>query len=298
MKQDYQQLLKPEIIKTVSGLALVARVIVDGYLNGVNTSRRVGSGMEFSQFRSYEPGDDLRLLDWKMLARSGRYYIKQAEIETNISVKFILDASQSMMHQETDLSKMEFAKIIIASLAYLAQNQGDAVGLFALNDKNLHGIYPKVQKQHFNRLLSELITIESVGKWPENPKDSSKLHDRTHKELIFFVTDMYQHGQELTSFIKRLKTLRNEVVVLHLMGSKELDFDYNGTVTFEDLETGNRLKVETKEAKKDYLIALKALMKSTKNELLANNINYHVFNLNDPIPEILKLFFKKRNNLM
>ena len=83
MKQDHQQLLKPEIIKTVSGLALVARVIVDGYLNGVNTSRRVGSGMEFSQYRSYEPGDDLRLLDWKMLARSGRYYIKQSEIETN-----------------------------------------------------------------------------------------------------------------------------------------------------------------------------------------------------------------------
>ena len=297
MKQDHQQLLKPEIIKTVSGLALVARVIVDGYLNGVNTSRRVGSGMEFSQYRSYEPGDDLRLLDWKMLARSGRYYIKQSEIETNISVKFILDASHSMMHQESDLSKMDFAKIIIASLAYLAQNQGDAIGLFALNDKKLHSIYPKVQKQHFNRLLSELITIESEGKWPENPKDSVKLHDRTHKELIFFVTDMYQHSEELTSFVKRLKTLRNEVVVLHLMGNKELDFDYKGTVTFEDLETGNRLKVEAKEARKDYLIAMDKLMKSTKNELLANNINYHVFNLDDPIPEVLRFFFKTRNNL-
>ena len=124
-------------------MALISRVIVDGYLNGLNHSRRVGAGMEFSQFRGYEPGDDLRLLDWKMLARSGRYYIKQSEIETNISIKFILDTSNSMLHKENDLSKMEFAKVLIASLAYLSQNQGDAIGLFALNDKKL-----PIYKQH------------------------------------------------------------------------------------------------------------------------------------------------------
>ena len=148
MKQDYHDLLKPELVKTISGLALIARVIVDGYLSGVNHSRRVGPGMEFSQFRSYQPGDDLRLLDWKMLARSGRYYIKQSEIETNIAVKFIIDSSNSMLHEEDGLSKMDYVRVLVASLAYLSQNQGDAVGLFALNDHKLYSIYPKVQKQH------------------------------------------------------------------------------------------------------------------------------------------------------
>lgn len=298
MRQDYHQLLKPEIIKSVSGLALIARIIVDGYLSGLNHSRRVGSGMEFSQFRSYQSGDDLRLLDWKMLARSGRYYIKQAEIETNIAVKFILDSSRSMLHEENDLSKMDYVRVLVASLAYLSQNQGDAVGLFALNDHQLHSIYPKVQKQHFNRLLLELINIENEGKWPANPNDSKKLHDRTHKELIFFITDMYEHDEELTQFIKRLKTLRNEVVVLHIMGKNEMEFNYNGYLTFEDLETGAKLKVDASESKKEYLRSLDIMMKSTKDFLLSNNINYHLFQLDAPMAEAIQLFLKKRNNLL
>jgi uncharacterized protein (DUF58 family) len=197
VKQDYRQLLKPDVIGSVSGLALIARVVVDGYLSGLNHSRRLGPGMEFSQYRGYEPGDDMRLLDWKMLARSGRYYIKQSELETNIAVKFILDSSRSMLHEENSLSKMDYVRVLVASLAYLAQNQGDAVGLFALNDRNLHAIYPRVQKQHFNRLLQELIDIKNEGKWPADPKATEKLHDRSHKELIFFITDMYENTQNL-----------------------------------------------------------------------------------------------------
>lgn len=298
MKQDYHDILKPEVIKTVSGLALIARVIVDGYLSGVNHSRRVGPGMEFSQFRNYQAGDDLRLLDWKMLARSGRYYIKQSEIETNIAVKFILDASNSMLHEENGLSKMDYVRVLVASIAYLSQTQGDAVGLFALNDTKLHSVYPKVQKQHFNRLLHELLQINNQGKWPEQDTESRKLHDRTHKELIFFITDMYENNQELTRFVKKLKTLKNEVVVLHIMGAQELGFDYSGNITFEDLETGNKLKVNTKEAKKLYLQSLEHMIKKTKDFLLANNIGYHLFKLDEPIGEALQLFLKKRNNLM
>ncbi len=298
MKQDYHDLLRPDIVKSISGLALISRVIVDGYLSGLNHSRRVGSGMEFSQFRSYQPGDDLRLLDWKMLARSGRYYIRQSEIETNIAVKFIVDASNSMAHVEGELSKMDYTRVVVSSLAYLAQSQGDAVGLFALNDETLHSIYPKVQKQHFNRLLLELLQIRNSGRWPLDPRASQKLHDRNHKELIVFVTDLYEHDQELIEFIKRLKTSRNEVIVLHIMGANELEFNYEGNVTFEDLETGTRLKVDAAEAKKEYLIALEEMLSETRNALMAKDINYHLFRLDDPIGETLQLFLKKRLKLI
>ena len=298
MKQDYHQLLKPEIIKSVSGLALIARVVVDGYLNGLTHSRRVGAGMEFSQYRGYEPGDDLRSLDWKMLARSGRYYIKQSEVETNISVKFILDASNSMLHKENGMEKMDFARILVASLAYLSQNQGDAIGLFSLNDKKLYSIYPKVQKQHYNRLLLELINIKNEGKWPTDPTATEKLHDRRHKELIFFITDMYEEDKELTDLIKRLKTSRNEVVVFHLMGKNEMEFDYQGTLTFEDLETGSRVKVEAKEARKNYLESLDTKLKQNRETMLSNGITYHLFRMDEPIAEALQAFLKKRNNLV
>jgi uncharacterized protein (DUF58 family) len=298
VKQDPHQLLRPEVINSLSGLALIARVLVEGFLSGANRSRRVGQGMEFSQYRGYEPGDDLRLLDWKMLARSGRYYLKQSEVETNISVKFILDSSKSMHHREKGMSKMDFVRVLVASLAYLSQDQGDEVGLYALNDHKLHSLFPKGNKQHYNRLLYELLHIKNEGKWPGDPNVTEKLHDRRHKELIFFMTDMYEHGQELTNFIKRLKTPRNEVVVFHIMGNDEMEFPYKGTVTFEDLETGARLKVDAKAAKEGYLRSLGELIKNTRELLLAQEVDYHLIQMDSPVGEVLQVFLKQRNALI
>lgn len=297
MKQDYRQLLEPKIINSISGLSLIARVLVDGYLSGLNQSRRVGAGLEFSQYRGYEPGDDMRLLDWKMLARSGRYYIKQSEIDTHISVKFIIDASKSMQHTEDGLSKMDYIKVVTASLAYLAQNQGDAVGLYALNDKALTSIQPTVRKQHYNRFLQQLITIKGEGKWPKNVVSLDKLHDKSRKELVFFISDMHEYDAELTDLVKGLKTKRNEVVVLQVLGKKEMEFDYKGFVIFEDLETGAEVKVDAKEAKKTYLKAFTENMDRTKNMLLSQGIGHHLFQLDEPIAEALQLFLKRRSSL-
>ncbi len=297
MKNNYHQLLKPELLNTVSGLALTARIILDGHLAGINKSKSVGSGMEFSQFRNYQPGDDLRLLDWKMLARSDRYYIKQAETETNIAIKFIIDASHSMSHTEDGVSKIDYARILVASLAYISQNQGDAVGLFALNETQLHSIYPKVEKQHYNRLLQELLLIKTEGKWPEESNVTKQLHNRNGKELLFFITDLYENSSELNKFIKRLKTTKNEVIVLHLIGKNELEFNYKGMVTFKDLETGVKLKVDAKKAKKEYLKSLDLLLKKTKDELLSNAINYEQFVMGESMAETIQFFLKKRNRL-
>lgn len=296
MKDDYRTLLKPEVINSVSGLSLISRVIVDGYLSGLNRSRRVGSGLEFSQYRGYEPGDDLRLLDWKMLARSGRYYIKQSEIDTHITVKFIVDASTSMLHNEEGISKMEFANVLVASLAHLAHSQGDAVGLLTVNDQKLEALQPAIGKQHFNRFLYQLLKLQNQGAWPTSIS-SEKLHNRSHKELIFFITDFYESDQEITKMVRQLKTSRNEVVVLHLLGRNELNFDYEGQVIFEDLESGTKIKVNTKEAKTEYLQALTQSMTATKDELLASGIEYELFTLDRPIGEALKVFLKKRMKL-
>jgi len=298
VKTEYQQLLKPEVINSVSGLSLIARVIVDGYLHGQNHSRRVGAGMEFSQYRGYEPGDDMRRLDWKMLARSGRYYIKQSEIETNITVKFIVDSSKSMLHEEDGISKMDYVKVLVASLSHLCQNQGDAVGLFALNDQNLRSVFPKVQKQHFNRLLLELINIKNEGRWPEDPSIIEKIHTRGEKELIILISDMYERGAEIKNLIKKLKTSRNEVVLFQIIGKNEMDFDYKGSLTFEDLETGQKIKIDAAKAKQEYLEALRKKISAVKDELLASDISYQLFRMDENIGQVLQTFLKKRNRLV
>lgn len=296
MQEDYTALLKPEVINSVSGLPLISRMIVDGYLSGINRSRRVGVGLEFSQYRGYEVGDDLRLLDWKMLARSGRYYIKQSEIDAHITVKFIVDTSSSMLHKEGSLSKSEFANVLVASLAHLAHTQGDAVGLLTLNDQKLEALQPATGKQHFNRFLYQLLQLTNEGKWPKNIA-SPTLHNRSHKELIFFITDFYERETEITNMVKQLKTQRNEVAVLHLMGEDELAFDYKGQVIFEDLETGAKIKVNPREAKTAYLESLSTRMTLIKEDLLAGDIDYALFTLERHIGEALQLFLKKRLRL-
>jgi uncharacterized protein (DUF58 family) len=298
LKQDYRQLLKPEVINSISGLALIARVVVDGHLSGLNQSRRLGSGMEFSQYRGYEIGEDLRLLDWKMLARSGRYYIKQSEIDSHISVKFILDASNSMQHEEEGMTKMNFVRVLTASLAWLAQSQGDAVGLFALNENKLHALQARVQKKHFNRLLLELISIETEGKWPQNADAFEKLHDRSQKELIFFISDLYEDSSEITKVISKLKTSRNEVVVLHVLGENELNFNLKGSLTFEDLETGAQLEIDAEKAKAQYLESFQNSIQTTKEQLLAKGISYQLLKMQEPLGEALQLLLKKRHNLL
>ncbi len=297
MKQDYRELLKPELINSVSSLALIARVLVDGFLSGRHESRRVGQGMEFSQYRAYEPGDDMRLLDWKMLARSGRYYIKQSDIDTHVTVKFIVDASASMQYKEEDLSKMEYVRVLVASLAYLAHQQGDAVGLFSLNDKKLNSIYPASNKQHYNRLLNQLIHTVGAASWPKNRNDINRVHNRNHKELLFFITDMHEYDEELSKWIKQLKTSKNEVAVLHILGKKELDFDYSGALVFEDLETNERIKVDAKTAKDDYVTAMESRLSSIKNLFTTSDIGYDLFTFDSPMQEALKLFLKKRIRL-
>jgi uncharacterized protein (DUF58 family) len=254
--------------------------------------------MEFSQYRGYEIGDDMRLLDWKMLARSGRYYIKQSEIDTNISVKFILDASNSMQHEEDGITKMEFVRVLTASLAWLAQSQGDAVGLFALNDQEVYALQPRVHKKHFNRLLQELISVQTEGKWPKYAKATEKLNDRSHKELIFFISDLHEESSELTNLMTKLKTSRNEVVVLQVLGRSELEFDHKGALTFEDLETGTKIEIDAEKARTPYLHSFHNSIKTTKETLLAHAISYQLLRLDEPIGEALQLLLKKRNNLM
>lgn len=296
-KQGYHDLLKPEVINTVSGLSLIARIVVEGFSSGLNRSLRVGPGMEFSQYRGYEPGDDLRLLDWKMLARSGRYYIKQSEIESQVTIKFIVDASTSMLHTEDKLSKMEVVRVLVATLAYMAHKQGDSIGLYALNEHDLLSIYPKADKKRYNSLLLALVNLTTKGKWPELAVASKSIATRGTKELIFFFTDMYENNTEISSFIKGLKSSRNEVVVVQVMGSAELDFKYGPNIIFEDWETGARVKVDTEKAKAQYLSDMKDRLKKVESELLSNGIEHHVFRMDTHLGEALQLFLKQRKKI-
>ncbi len=296
MDSRIKELLKPEILNTVSGLELIARVIVEGFMSGSNKSQSVGAGQEFSQYKNYQAGDDLRQLDWKMFARSERYYIKQADIETNITVKFMLDASHSMSYAEEGISKLQYAKVMTAALAYLARKQSDTFGLYAVNDKNIKVVQPRFEQQQFIRFLNELVMLKSEGTWKKGGVE--QLFDHHGKEMIIFITDLYDESEDLQNFISRLKTPRNEVIVFHLMGKHETDFDFDGSFTFEDLETGVRTKADTLVQQKDYAQRIQAWLKASRGWMLEKQINYYLISLDEPVETVLRNFLTIRKSLI
>jgi hypothetical protein len=296
MDPRVRDLLKPEVLNSVNGLELIARIVVEGFMTGANKSQAIGYGQEFSQYRNYEPGDDLRQLDWKMYARSERYFIKQAEIETNITVKFVIDASHSMAYAENDISKLMYAKLISAALAYLARKQGDTFGLYTINDKSLSIIRPRFEQQQFMRFLHELIEVKAESTWRKGSLE--QLLEHHGKELIVFMTDLYDEANELNDFIQGLKTSRNEVIVFHITGRKELELSHGGSFMFRDLETHATVKVDTVSQQKEYIERMSDWIRQSRLSLLEKGISYHQIRMNDSLDEVLRDFLKKRKTLM
>ena len=296
MDSRLKELLKPEIINTMNGLELIARIVVEGFMSGSNKSHAIGTGQEFNQYRNYEPGDDLRQLDWKMYARSERYYIKQADIETNITVKFILDSSNSMNHTEDGISKLQLAKVIAAALAYLARKQGDTFGLASINNAGIRILHPRFEQQQFMRFLHELISIQASTTFRNHGIE--QLLDHHGKEMIVFLTDMYDEENDILKFISRLKTTRNEVIVFHLAGKHEMELDYGGPLTFKDLESGALVKVDTRTQQKLYTDKINEWITALKNSLLEKGINYQLMKTDEPVDQTLRNFLKARKTLL
>jgi uncharacterized protein (DUF58 family) len=290
------RLIDPKTLAAIKDLPLVAKTVVEGFMAGLNLSIKRGAGMEFSQYRSYQPGDDLRQLDWKMFARSDRYYIRESEVETSITVRFVVDASASMAHTDSNgISKAEYAKFLVASLAYLAAQQGDAVGLYVLYEKNLINLTPKRDTMHLQRLWHTLDQIKPSGYFAEQTLADNLLAETRGKEMTVFVSDMYEQEEEITRLLFRLSARKNEVLLFHLMGKNELEFSYSGNLHLEDLETGQVMQVNASQQRQQYLAKLDQWMKGLQEKLLRQQIVYEHFTLHQPLDQALRAFLQSRN---
>jgi uncharacterized protein (DUF58 family) len=270
---------------------------IDGFMNGINKSTVKGSGLEFSQYRSYQPGDDLRSLDWKMFARSDRYYIRESEVETNIAVRILIDASASMNHSDGDFTKIDYARYLAASLAYLANLQGDAIGLYVLKNSGIFSMTPKQDYQHLARLFYQLEQIHPDGTFTK-PIHYKKLFAGAQKrELLIFVTDLYQKDEEIIKLLDTLNTLRHEIVVFHVLSRNELDLDFKGYTTFEDLETGETIQIDQTKERTNYQNKLNAYLEETRIKLLDRRIFYRTITTDEPLDQALRDFLKQRSKL-
>lgn len=291
------KLLDPKVLMAIKELSLSAKMTIDGFMSGINESTIKGAGLEFSQYRSYQPGDDLRSLDWKMFARSDRYYIRESEVETSIAIRILIDASASMNHSDGDFTKIEYAKYLGASLAYLANLQGDAIGLYVLKNSGIFSMTPKQDFQHLARLFHQLETIHPDGSFTKPIHHKELFAGAQKRELLVFVTDLYQTDNEIINLLDTLNILRHEMVVFHVVSRNELELDFKGYTTFEDLESGETIQIDQAKARTEYKTKLANYLAETRTKMLDRRIFYRTVCTDEPLDQALRDFLKQRSKL-
>ena len=288
-------LLTPEHLYALRNLSLAARQAAQGFLNGAHTSRRHGAGMEFSQYRPYQPGDDLRRLDWRLAARSDRYYLRESEVDTSLTVHLLLDASASMNHRDNNgFTKLDYARLLLAALAYLATQQGDAVGLTILHPTGLQHLPPRADTRQLSRLYHALETTEAAGRFPA-VETLAPLTARRQRALTVCVSDLYEDGSEINSLLTRLRATSGEVLLLHLMAQNELQFSYQGAVTFKDLETGQMLQIDADQQRPAYQRQLEQWLQDTAQTARRRGFDYHLLDTSQPLDGTMREFLRRRS---
>lgn len=285
----------PRALAALRDLALAARTVVDGLMLGIHTSHRAGAGLEFSQFRSYQPGDDLRRVDWKLYGRSDRFFIRESEAETSLAVRIVLDATASMNHRAGDgVSTFDYARFLAASLAVLAQRQGDAVGLFALADRALVALQPRREHQQLHRVLHTLERLEPAGAWPAWEPVEAALAADPHRGIVVLLTDLHERADEVQRAAQRLAARRHEVIVVHLQAPDELAFPWTGPVTFEEWETGRQLNLDAGAARTRYLEHRSAATHALRRAFEDRRIGYEGVRTDEPLDLVLRRLLAHR----
>jgi uncharacterized protein (DUF58 family) len=288
-------LLTPEHLHNLRNLSLAARQAAEGFLNGAHGSRRPGAGMEFRQYRPYQPGDDLRRLDWRLAARSDRYYLRESEIDTSLTVHLLLDASASMNHRDDNgLTKLDYARLLLGALAYIATHQGDAVGLTMLSPGGLQHLPPRADARQLPRLYHALETIEAAGHFP-SAGTLAPLTARRQRALTVCVSDLYEEGTEINALLSRLRATSGDVLLLHLMAHNELQFSYQGAVTFRDLETGQTLQIDAGRQRAAYEKQLQDWLRETARQARRQGFDYHLLDISQPLDAAMREFLRRRN---
>ena len=278
----------------IKDLSLAARRTIDGFMAGINKSKVKGPGLEFSQYRSYQPGDDLRWLDWKRYARSDRYYIRESEIETSISIRLLVDASNSMAHRDGAFTKLDYARLLAASLGWLAHMQGDSFGLYIFQEGDVFSLPSRKDPQHLARFFYQLENIRPGGRMGD-PTQYKHIFTGDHKrELLVFITDMYERDGEISGLLEVLAALRHEIIVFHLMGKNELEMDYKGYHRLQDLETGEQVPFNSLLPPAAYQERLQAWLAGVRMQLLDKQIAYTMVRMDQSPGDVLRDFLKQR----
>lgn len=284
--------IDPKVLARIDNLELLAKTVVDGFLQGIHQSPHLGVSMEFAEHRAYMPGDDIRRIDWRLFARTDRFYIKQYEAETNTDLAFILDATGSMGFGSGEVTKLDYGKFLVASLAYFSSGQRDRVGLYAFADEVVEHVRPS--GGHLDRLLHAVARLKpgKEGGW-EGPLGAVANTFR-RRGMMAVVSDFYNDPTEVVTSLASLKSRGHDMVAFHLLDPAEIDFPFGQATRFQDLETEEVLPVIPEKLAEAYRGQISAHIDTLGNLMGAHGIDYVLVNTSEPLDDALYRYLSFR----
>jgi uncharacterized protein (DUF58 family) len=283
------------LVAALDDLSLVARTVVEGFLSGAHRSPFLGYSTEFSSYRQYQQGDNLRHVDWKVWGRTDQLYVKQFEDDTNVYCHLILDVSASMNFGKQN--KFDYARVLAAALAYLMVRQHDAPGLVLFGDPTVEALPGRSSRLHLDHLLQTLATARARGQTVVGRELWNVIETFTRRGLAVVISDLLSSGDQIFELLRRLHGQGQEVLVFHLLAAEELDFNYEGDYLIEDLETGQITPVHAGSYREEYLERIQAFCRKARIECEKLEIDYRLFRTDEPLENGLMRFLEARRSL-
>lgn len=287
--------LDPKLLAALANMEIRARSVVEGFVEGLHKSPFKGFNVEFSEYRQYVPGDPLKDIDWKVYARTDKYYIKEHEEETNLSGYLVIDASASMSYRGAgNMSKLEYAATLAASLAYLMLRQQDSVGLVTFAEGLRRIIRPKSGMAHLKAICNELEATV-----PENKTDIGITLDRVaeamrKRGLLIIFSDLMDNAEVIIHKTRQLRMRKHEVLLFHILDRHEINFPFEDAILFRDLEDHSKLEVDAFSLRREYLKKMRHFMGTLQSALRKSGIDYLLADTSMPLESCLRSFFTRR----
>jgi uncharacterized protein (DUF58 family) len=289
--------LEPQALARLKNLALAARGVVEGFVTGLHASPYKGFSVEFAEHRKYSPGDNPRHLDWRILARTDRLYVKQYEEETNLRAHILLDVSGSMAYGHGGLTKLQYASYLTAVLAYLMMRQQDAVGLVAFDRQVRLDMPARSSPRHFDEMMRQLEALRP-GKTTDVGATLNLLAGRFKRRgLIVLISDLYDDPAAVDRALHHFRHRRHEVIVFHVFDRAELDFPFRDVATFLDLETGERIQADPAYVRAEYRRQLDEFVANYRRACADCQVDYVLTDTSVPYDYMLSRYLAKRGRL-
>jgi uncharacterized protein (DUF58 family) len=294
-----QRFLDPAVLASLSSLDLVAKTVVDGFVAGLHRSPKFGFSQEFAEYQQYAPGDDLRHIDWNVYARTERLYLKRFKGETNMQLLILLDASASMtygsvQHRTGTLRKIDYARYIASSLAYLSSQQRDATGLIVFDEDVSNYIPPSTRQGQLMRLLHAIEQAEGKARTDFTKPFIHFQQFLKRRGIVAVISDFYDDPVKIVKAVEPLRYRGNEVVLFHVLDPQELAPRFKDPVLLQDIEDDSALEVSPDYAKHEYKAKIDHHMKTLAEKAAASGLDYVFLNTSKPLDEGLRNYLALR----